>query len=56
MQNTYSSEKLVGLLDSTLNPSLRKQAEEELSLVIKIYFFNFLLKLRLNEYSFVYFI
>jgi hypothetical protein len=35
MQATYSSEKLIGLLDSTLNPSLRKQAEDELSLVSK---------------------
>lgn len=33
MQATYSSEKLITLLDSTLNPSLRKQAEDELSLV-----------------------
>lgn len=37
MQATYSSEKLVGLLDSTLNPSLRKQAEDELSLVINVF-------------------
>ncbi len=41
MQNTYSSEKLVSLLDSTLNPSLRKQAEDELSLVIKRIFHSF---------------
>ena len=30
MQTPFSSEKLVTLLESTLNPTLRKQAEEEL--------------------------
>jgi hypothetical protein len=30
---TYSNEKLVNLLESTLNPTLRKQAEDELSAV-----------------------
>lgn len=29
-QATYDNEKLVKLLDSTLNPTLRKQAEDEL--------------------------
>jgi hypothetical protein len=29
----YTSEKLVALLESTLNPQLRKQAEEELGIV-----------------------
>jgi hypothetical protein len=33
MQATYDNEKLVTLLESTLNPSLRKQAEDELGLV-----------------------
>lgn len=32
---SYSSEKLVHLLESTLNPQLRKQAEDELGLVSK---------------------
>ena len=31
---SYDDTKLVTLLDSTLNPNLRKQAEEELGLVI----------------------
>ncbi len=33
MQAAYSSEKLVTLLESTLNPTLRKQAEDELGVV-----------------------
>lgn len=34
---SYSSEKLVHLLESTLNPQLRKQAEDELGLVREIF-------------------
>ena len=30
MQASYDNEKLVTLLESTLNPTLRKQAEDEL--------------------------
>ena len=33
MQTSYDNAKLVNLLESTLNPTLRKQAEDELSLV-----------------------
>lgn len=33
MQTAYSSEKLVTLLESTLNPNLRKHAEDELGVV-----------------------
>jgi hypothetical protein len=33
MQTPFTSDKLITLLDSTLNPTLRKQAEEELGIV-----------------------
>lgn len=33
MQNSYGNEKLVSLLESTLDPKLRKQAEDELTSV-----------------------
>ncbi len=42
---SYDDKKLVTLLESTLNPNLRKQAEDELSLVIPftdlIYFIDY---------------
>ena len=33
MEANYNNEKLVTLLESTLNPALRKQAEDELGIV-----------------------
>ncbi len=38
---SYDDKKLVTLLESTLNPNLRKQAEDELGLVIPFFIPSF---------------
>jgi len=50
MQTSYDNAKLVNLLESTLNPTLRKQAEDELSLIHNIVGFSTnLLQLVMSE-------